>query len=179
MPGDIVGLQQIVITFLFLSVLVGVLIFLRRKGSFIRANLHKDKRIQLVEETAISPSEKLRLVSIDGQMFVMASAKGVQPVLTSLGSVSNHHAPAAPQADFGADFGAHFTAQASQAPAEMVSPLELTQAVSGPASGSAPGTEAGTVSGTASKTSPKAASGRVDAADIRAFQEKFKSWRQR
>lgn len=175
MPGDIVGLQQIVITFLFLSVLVGVLIFLRRKGSFIRANLHKDKRIQLVEETAISPSEKLRLVSIDGQMFVMASAKGVQPVLTSLGSVSNHHAPAAPQADF----GAHFTAQASQAPAEMVSPLELTQAVSGPASGSASGTEAGTVSGTASKTSPKAASGRVDAADIRAFQEKFKSWRQR
>ena len=167
MPGDIVGLQQIVITLIFLSVLVAVLIFLRRKGSFIRANLHKDKRIQMVEETAISPSEKLRLVSIDGQMFVMASAKGVQPVLAPLGRASDYDAPASPQADF----GAHFTAQASQTPAEMASPLELTQAVSAPASG--------TPSGTSSKTSPKAASGRVDAADVRAFQEKFNSWRQR
>ena len=171
MPGDIVGLQQIVITLIFLSVLVAVLIFLRRKGSFIRANLHKDKRIQMVEETAISPSEKLRLVSIDGQMFVMASAKGVQPVLAPLGRASDYHAPASPQADFGADFGAQFTAQAGQNTGEMAVPMELTQAVSAPASG--------TPSGTPSKTSPKAASGRVDAADVRAFQEKFKSWRQR
>ena len=167
MPGDIVGLQQIAITFIFLSVLVGVLIFLRRKGSFIRANLHKDKRIQLVEETAISPSEKLRLVSIDGQMFVMASAKGVQPVLTPLGTASNHHAPAGSQTDFGTDF----TAQASPPAADMASPLELTQSVSGPASGAA--------SRAASKSASKPASGRVDAADVRAFQEKFKSWRQR
>ena len=167
MPGDIVGLQQIVITFIFLSVLVGVLIFLRRKGSFIRANLHKDKRIQLVEETAISPSEKLRLVSIDGQMFVMASAKGVQPVLTPLGSAS----PAAPQADF----GAQFTAQASQNAAEMAAPLELTQPVSGPASGAA----SKAVSKIASEPASGLASGQVDAADVKAFQEKFKSWRQR
>ena len=171
MPGDIVGLQQIVITFIFLSVLVGVLIFLRRKGSFIRANLHKDKRIQLVEETAISPNEKLRLVSIDGQMFVMASAKGVQPVLTPLGSASNHHTPAAPQADF----GAQFTAQASQNAAEMAAPLELTQPVSGPASGTA----SKAVSKTASEPASGLASGQVDAADVKAFQEKFKSWRQR
>ena len=168
MPGDIVGLQQIAITFIFLSVLLGVLIFLRRKGSFIRANLHKDKRIQLVEETAISPSEKLRLVSIDGQMFVMATAKGVQPVLAPLGSASKDTAPAAaPQADF----GAQFTAQASQTAAELTSPLELTQAVSGPVSGAA--------SKSVSKPVSSPASDRVDAADVRAFQEKFKSWRQR
>ena len=171
MPGDIVGLQQIVITFIFLSVLVGVLIFLRRKGSFIRANLYKDKRIQLVEETAISPNEKLRLVSIDGKMFVMASAKGVQPVLTPLGSASNHHTPAAPQADF----GAQFTAQASQNAAEMAAPLELTQPVSVPASGAA----SRAVSKTVSEPASSLASGQVDAADVKAFQEKFKSWRQR
>ena len=167
MPGDIVGLQQIVITFIFLSVLVGVLIFLRRKGSFIRANLQKDKRIQLVEETAISPNEKLRLVSIDGQMFVMASAKGVQPVLTPLGNASNHHAPAASQADF----GAQFTSQASQNAAEMAAPLELTQRAAGTVSGAA--------SKAVSKTASEPASGQVDAADVKAFQEKFKSWRQR
>ena len=171
MPGDIVGLQQIVITLMFLGVLVGALIFLRRKGSFIRANLHKDKRIQLVEETAISPSEKLRLVSIDGQMFVMASAKGVQPVLTPLGNAFNHHAPAEPQADFGAEF----TAKATRNAFEMAAPLELTQPVSGPASGAA----SKSVSKTASEPASGLASGQVDAADIEAFQEKFKSWRQR
>ena len=84
MSADIVGLQQITITLIFLGVLVGVLIFLKRKGSFIRANLHGDKRIMMVEEIAISPTEKLRLLQIDGQMFVMASAKGVQPVLSPL-----------------------------------------------------------------------------------------------
>ena len=171
MPSDIVGLQQIVITFIFLSVLIGALIFLRRKGSLIRANLRKDKRIQMVEETAISPSEKLRLVSIDGQMFVMASAKGVQPVLTPLGSASNHHVPASPQADF----GAQFTVQASQNASEMATPLELTQPVSGSASGAA----SKAVSKTASASEPSLASGQVDAADVKAFQEKFKSWRQR
>ena len=175
MPGDIVGLQQIVITFIFLSVLVGVLIFLRRKGSFIRANLHKDKRIQLVEETAISPSEKLRLVSIDGHMFVMASAKGVQPVLTLLGSASNYYSPAAPQADF----GAQFTAMASQNSAEMAAPLDLTHPVSEPASGAASMAVSKTASEPASGLAPGLASGQVDAADVRAFQEKFKSWRQR
>ena len=171
MPVDIVGLQQIVITFIFLSLLVGVLIFLRRKGGFIRANLHKDKRIQLVEETAISPSEKLRLVSIDGQMFVMASAKGVQPVLTPLGSASNHHAPAAPQANF----GAQFSAQASQSATEMVTPLELEQPVSRPASGAV----SKVVSKTASNLESSLASGQIDPADVKAFQDKFKSWRQR
>ena len=56
MSADIVGLQQITITLIFLGILVGVLIFLKRKGSFIRANLHGDKHIMMVEETAISPT---------------------------------------------------------------------------------------------------------------------------
>ena len=168
MSADIVGLQQITITLVFLGVLVGVLIFLKRKGSFIRANLHGDKRIMMVEETAISPTEKLRLLKIDGQMFVMASAKGVQPVLSPLYSASSKTPSNASSGvsaqDSSADFAAQFSANAGMASqpeepdnAQSLPPLELTRPVSAPAKQAA----------------------KVNEADVKAFQEKFKSWRQR
>ena len=172
MSADIVGLQQITITLIFLGVLVGVLIFLKRKGSFIRANLHGDKRIMMVEETAISPTEKLRLLKIDGQMFVMASAKGVQPVLSPLYSASPKTPSKTPSnassgvsaQDSSADFAAQFSANAGMASqpeepdnAQSLPPLELTRPVSAPAKQAA----------------------KVNEADVKAFQEKFKSWRQR
>ena len=167
MSADIVGLQQITITLIFLGILVGVLIFLKRKGSFIRANLHGDKRIMMVEETAISPTEKLRLLKIDGQMFVMASAKGVQPVLSPLHAASSHgtqQSSGAPSQNSSSDFAAQFTANAGMASrpedgstSQTLPPLELTRPVSAPAKQAA----------------------KVDEADVKAFQEKFKSWRQR
>jgi hypothetical protein len=168
MSANIVGLQQIIITLVFLGVLVGVLIFLKRKGSFIRANLHGDKRIMMVEETAISPTEKLRLLKIDGQMFVMASAKGVQPVLSPLYSASSKTPSNASSGvsaqDSSADFAAQFSANAGMASqleepdnAQSLPPLELTRPVSAPAKQAA----------------------KVNEADVKAFQEKFKSWRQR
>ena len=167
MSADIIGLQQITITLVFLGVLVGVLIFLKRKGSFIRANLHGDKRIMMVEERAISPTEKLRLLNIDGQMFVMASAKGAQPVLSPLYSASSNasqQASGTPSQDSSPDFAAQFSASTSMATrsedpdtAQSLSPIELTRPVSAPV-----------------KQAEK-----VDEADVKAFQEKFKSWRQR
>ena len=167
MSADIVGLQQITITIIFLGVLVGVLIFLKRKGSFIRANLHGDKRIMMVEEMAISPAEKLRLLQIDGQMFVMASAKGVQPVLSPLYFASSNpsqQASGAHSQDSSPDFAAQFSANAGMTSrpegpdaAQSPPPLELTRPISAPVKQAA----------------------KVDEADVKAFQEKFKSWRQR
>ena len=83
MITQIVGMQQIVITVVFLSCLIGLLLFLRMKGSFIRANLHKDQRIHVVEETLV-PTERLRLIAIDKHEFVMLSGKGFQPSLLPL-----------------------------------------------------------------------------------------------
>ena len=168
MSADIVGLQQITITLVFLGVLVGVLIFLKRKGSFIRANLHGDKRIMMVEETAISPTEKLRLLKIDGQMFVMASAKGVQPVLSPLYSASpktpSNASSGVSAQDSSADFAAQLSANAGMASqpkapdnGQSLTPFEFTRPVSAPAQQAA----------------------KVNEADVKAFQEKFKSWRQR
>ena len=84
MLGEIVGLQQIMITLAFLGIMIGVLFFLRRKGSAIRSSLHAGRRITIIEDTAVAQGERLRLVQIDDQTFVMVSAKGVAPSLVPL-----------------------------------------------------------------------------------------------
>ena len=88
MVAQIVGLQQIVITVVFLSFLIGLLVFLRMKGGSIKANLQKGQRIKVIEETDISPTERLRLITIDGLEFVMLSGKGIQPALMPLSSAA-------------------------------------------------------------------------------------------
>ena len=61
-----------------------VLIILRRKGGAIRASLKAGKRIVVIEDTAVSPTERLRLISVDESEFLMLSAKGQAPVLNAI-----------------------------------------------------------------------------------------------
>ena len=81
MYSQIIGTQQIVVTAVFLGVMLMVLIILRRKGGAIRASLKAGKRIAVIEDTAVSPTERLRLISVDDSKFLMLSAKGQAPVL--------------------------------------------------------------------------------------------------
>ena len=84
MYSNIIGTQQIVITAAFLGVMILLLIVLRRKSTVIRASMKAGKRIFVVEDTAVSPTERLRLIKIDTQEFVMVSAKGHPPSLVLL-----------------------------------------------------------------------------------------------
>ena len=84
MYTNIIGTQQIVITAAFLGVMVLLLIILRRKSTVIRASMKAGKRVSVVEDTAVSPTERLRLVKIDAQEFIMVSAKGHAPSLLPL-----------------------------------------------------------------------------------------------
>jgi hypothetical protein len=81
MYSQIIGTQQIVVTVAFLAAMIVVLIVLRSKGGIIRASLKAGKRVAVVEDTAVSPTERLRLISIDDCEFIMLSAKGQQPTL--------------------------------------------------------------------------------------------------
>ena len=81
MYSQIIGTQQIVVTAVFLGVMLMVLMILRRKGGAIRASLKAGKRIAVIEDTAVSPTERLRLISVDDSEFLMLSAKGQAPVL--------------------------------------------------------------------------------------------------
>ena len=96
MYSQIIGTQQIVVTAVFLVVMIVVLIILRRKGGAIRASLKAGKRISVVEDTAVSPTERLRLISIDHSEFVMLSVKGQPPVLIPLTSVKSAQASVGP-----------------------------------------------------------------------------------
>ena len=87
MYSQIIGTQQIVVTAAFLGVMLIVLMILRRKGGAIRASLKAGKRIAVIEDTAISPTERLRLISVDDTEFLMLSAKGQAPILMSFTKV--------------------------------------------------------------------------------------------
>ena len=84
MYTNIIGTQQIMITAAFLGVMILLLIILRRKSTVIRASMKAGKRVFVVEDTAVSPTERLRLVKIDAQEFIMVSAKGHAPSLLPL-----------------------------------------------------------------------------------------------
>jgi hypothetical protein len=84
MYTNIIGTQQIVITAAFLGVMVLMLIILRRKSTVIRASMKAGKRVSVIEDTAVSQTERLRLVKIDAQEFIMVSAKGHAPSLVPL-----------------------------------------------------------------------------------------------
>ena len=89
MYTNIIGTQQIVITAAFLGGMILILIVLRKKSTVIRASMKAGKRILVIEDSAVSPTERLRLVKIDGSEFVMVSAKGHAPSLMPL---TNNHA---------------------------------------------------------------------------------------
>lgn len=84
MYTDIIGTQQIVITTAFLGAMILMLIILRRKSTVIRASMKAGKRLSVVEDTAVSPTERLRLIKVDAQEFIMVSAKGHAPSLVPL-----------------------------------------------------------------------------------------------
>ena len=76
MYSNVIGTQQIIITAVFLGLMILILMILRRKSTVIRATLKAGKRIHVVEDTAISQTERLRLVTVDSKEFIMVSAKG-------------------------------------------------------------------------------------------------------
>ncbi len=84
MYSNIIGTQQIVITAGFLGLMLVVLIILRKKSAMIRASMKAGRRVNVVEDTVVSPTERLRLIMVDSQEFIMMSSKGHPPSLVCL-----------------------------------------------------------------------------------------------
>ena len=119
MYSQIIGTQQIVVTAVFLGVMLVVLIVLRRKGGAIRASLKAGKRIAVVEDTAVSPTERLRLISVDDSEFLMLSVKGQAPVLMPFITPSAVPAEATTSSSMGlADIDASNQASSTQSAAQ-------------------------------------------------------------
>ena len=78
--------EQVTIIFIFLSILLGILLFVRKNRSRFSIKLQNEKAIFVMEDTAISPSERLRLIKVGDEIFLMASGKGVSAQLVKLDS---------------------------------------------------------------------------------------------
>ena len=167
MVAQIVGLQQIVITVVFLSFLIGLLVFLRMKGGSIKANLQKGQRIKVIEETAISPTERLRLITIDDLEFVMLSGKGIQPVFIPLSSASLQIEKLPLKSAFAVDDQSSEQLETAK-PVSDLAPLELTIPAFSEGKQTAEPLDEGDMS-------PQ----QMNPAEVAAFAAKFKGWRKK
>ena len=78
--------EQVTIILIFLSILLGILLFVRKNRGRFSIKLQNEKAIFVMEDTAISPSERLRLIKVGDEIFLMASGKGVSAQLVKLNS---------------------------------------------------------------------------------------------
>ena len=167
MVAQIVGLQQIVITVAFLSFLIGLLVFLRMKGGSIKANLQKGQRIRVIEETAISPTERLRLITIDGLEFVILSGKGIQPAFMPLSSAALKIEKLPLKSAFAVDDQSSEQLETAK-PVSDLAPLELTIPAFSEGKQTAEPLDEGDMS-------PQ----QMNPAEVAAFAAKFKGWRKK
>ena len=167
MVAQIVGLQQIVITVVFLSFLIGLLVFLRIKGGSIKANLQKGQRIKVIEETAISPTERLRLITIDDLEFVMLSGKGIQPAFLPLSSAALQLEKLPLKSAFAVDDETSEQLETAK-PVSDLAPLELTIPAFSQSNQTTEPLDEGDMS-------PQ----QMNPAEVAAFAAKFKGWRKK
>ena len=167
MVTQIVGLQQIVITVVFLSFLIGLLVFLRMKGGSIKANLQRGQRIKVIEETAISPTERLRLITIDDLEFVMLSGKGIQPTFMPLSSAALKIEKLPHKSAFAVDDQSSEQLKTAK-PVSDLAPLELTMPAFSQSKQNTEPLDEGDMS-------PQ----QMNPAEVAAFAAKFKGWRKK
>ncbi len=76
--------EQVAIIFIFLSVLLGILLYVRKNKDKLNFKLQTEKSISVLENIAISQSERLRLIRVGDETFLMASGKGIAAQLIKI-----------------------------------------------------------------------------------------------
>ncbi|MEL0071748.1 MAG: hypothetical protein VW981_02620, partial [Rhodobiaceae bacterium] len=84
MAGEMISIVQIVTVVVFLAALIGALVLVRRHGAAISGHLNMRKRTQIVSDMALSNSERLRIVDIDGTEYVVVSGRSGTPAFYRL-----------------------------------------------------------------------------------------------
>ena len=76
-----ISLTQIVVVLLFLGTLILLQQLLKNNKFSFQDRLNKKKRVNLIEEFALSNSERIRLIRVDGTEYLYFSAKGSSPTI--------------------------------------------------------------------------------------------------
>ena len=76
--------EQGLITLAFLTLMLLLLIIVRRFRGGLRKRFQPEKRMHLIEEMSLTPHERLRLVDVAGTTFLIFTAKGQPSTIVQL-----------------------------------------------------------------------------------------------
>ena len=76
MPVDAIQPYQIIIMVTFLLLLISALFFVRRFRGGLSKHIHRTKRMQYIEDMSLTPHQRLYLIEVDGQPFMIHGGKG-------------------------------------------------------------------------------------------------------
>ena len=76
-----ISLTQIIVVLLFLGTLILLQQLLKNNKFNFQDRLNKKRRMILIEEFALSNSERIRLIRVDGSEYLYCSAKGSSPTI--------------------------------------------------------------------------------------------------
>ena len=76
-----ISLTQIVVVLLFLGALILLQQLLKNNKFSFQDRLNKKKRVSLIEEFALSNSERIRLIRVDGTEYLYFYSKGSSPTI--------------------------------------------------------------------------------------------------
>ena len=76
MPVDAIQPYQIIIMVAFLLLLMVALFIVRRFRGGLSKHIHRTKRMRHIEDMALTPHQRLHLVEVDGQTFMIHAGKG-------------------------------------------------------------------------------------------------------
>ena len=89
---DIQGIttSQILTVGIFLAGLIFLQIFITKNKNKFSYRWNNNNRIRILEEKALSSTEKIRIISVDSNEYLIVSNKGKKSSLITIGNISNN-----------------------------------------------------------------------------------------
>ena len=89
---DIQGIttSQILTVGIFLAGLIFLQIFITKNKNKFSYRWNNNNRIRIIEEKALSSTEKIRIISVDSNEYLIVSNKGKKSSLITIGNISNN-----------------------------------------------------------------------------------------
>jgi flagellar biogenesis protein FliO len=96
MPVDAIQPYQIIIMVAFLLLLMVALFIVRRFRGGLSKHIHRTRRMRHIEDMALTPHQRLHLVEVDGQTFMIHAGKGHAATVVGVDGTGGKGAAEAP-----------------------------------------------------------------------------------
>ncbi len=79
-----ISISQILTAIIFIAVLIAIQIFIKKNKNTLKNKLSSNQRINLVNTTRLSPTERIQIIQVDKLEYLYFFSKGNQPVIIPL-----------------------------------------------------------------------------------------------